>query len=108
MLIAIILAALTGWQFAAGRMDPARARQIDPVLFVLSIQFLIVTVVLAVIAAYIASVARRTRSRPAYYVQEEQTSSVLLREERRNVVDSTSLTEPAMSKPPITERPARR
>jgi hypothetical protein len=29
------------------------------------------------------------RDRPAYYVREEQTSSVLLREERKNVVSTT-------------------
>jgi dolichol-phosphate mannosyltransferase len=91
VLVALVLTGLTGWQFAAGRMNPARARDIDPVLFVVSAQFLIVTIVLAAIAAYVASVARRTRSRPAYYVQEEHTSSVLLREERRNVVDSTAV-----------------
>src|SRR3954466_6517596 len=88
--VALTLTAMSGWQFGAGRLDPARARDIDPILFILSLQFLVVTIVLAAIAAYVASVARRTRSRPAYYVQEEQTSSVLLREERRNVVDSTS------------------
>jgi glycosyltransferase involved in cell wall biosynthesis len=88
--IALTLTVMSGWQFGAGRLDPARARDIDPILFVLSVQFLIVTIVLAAIAAYVASVARRTRSRPAYYVQEEQTSSVLLREERRNVVSSTA------------------
>lgn len=86
---AILLTLLAGWQFFAGRNDPARARTLDPVMFVLSIQFLIVTVVLAAIAAYIASVARRTRARPAYYVQEEHTSSVLLAETRRNVVAET-------------------
>src|SRR4051812_26536148 len=104
--IAVLLTAVTGWQFGAGRFDPARARDIDPILFLLSLQFLVLTLVLAAIAAYIASVARRTRSRPAYYVQEEQTSSVLLREERRNVVDSTSL-EPVVA--PLTQgRPAHR
>ena len=108
VLIAVVLTTMSGWQFGAGRMDPARARQIDPLLFILSVQFLIVTFVLAVIAAYIASVARRTRSRPAYYVQEEQTSSVLLREERRNVVDSTSVAEAPIAPPPRTEQPARR
>ena len=89
VLIAAILTALSGFQFFAGRADPARARDVDPVLFILSVQFLIVTVVLAVIAAYVASVARRTRARPAYYVQEEHTSSVLLSESRRNVVAET-------------------
>jgi dolichol-phosphate mannosyltransferase len=87
--IALTLSVMSGWQFFAGRVDPARARDIDPVLFILSIQFLIVTVVLAAIAAYVASVSRRTRARPAYYVQEEHTSSVLLSETRRNVVAET-------------------
>jgi polyisoprenyl-phosphate glycosyltransferase len=86
---AMMFTALTGWQFYAGRNDPGRARELDPVMFVLSVQFLIVTLVLAAIAAYIASVARRTRTRPAYYVQEEHTSSVLLAENRRNVVAET-------------------
>lgn len=89
VLIGVMLSALTGWQFYAGRSDPARAQVLDPVMFVLSLQFLVVTLVLAAIAAYIASVARRTRARPAYYVQEEQTSSVLLAETRRNVVAET-------------------
>jgi glycosyltransferase involved in cell wall biosynthesis len=89
VLFALVLTGMTGWQLANGRMDPSRAREIDPLMFVLSMQFLIVTVVLAAIAAYVASVARRTRGRPAYYVQEEHTSSVLLREERRNVVSET-------------------
>jgi dolichol-phosphate mannosyltransferase len=87
--IALTLTGLSGFQFFSGRMDPARAREIDPILFVLSVQFLIVTIVLAAIAAYVASVARRTRARPAYYVQEEQNSSVLLAENRRNVVAET-------------------
>lgn len=87
--IGVVVTVLTGWQFYAGRGDPLRARDIDPVLFVLSVQFLIVTVVLAAIAAYVASVSRRTRSRTAYYVQEEHTSSVLLEENRRNVVAET-------------------
>jgi TRAP-type C4-dicarboxylate transport system permease small subunit len=94
VLAALMMTILTGWQFAAGRVDPSRARTIDPVLFIMSLQFLIVTTVLAAIAAYIASVARRTRSRPAYYVKEEHTSSVLLREDRRNVVGSTSVGDP--------------
>ncbi len=98
-----MMTALTGYQFAAGRADPLRARVIDPVLFVMSLEFLVVTVVLAAIAAYVASVARRTRSRPAYYVQEEHTSSVLLRENRRNVVDSTAVSESL-----TTPRPAHR
>ena len=86
---AMLLTIVTGWQFYAGRNDPVLARELDPVMFVLSVQFLIVTLVLAAIAAYIGSVARRTRARPAYYVQEEHTSSVLLAEHRRNVVAET-------------------
>jgi hypothetical protein len=104
VLLALMMTGLTGWQFAAGRADPLRARVVDPVLFIMSLEFLIVTVVLAAIAAYVASVARRTRSRPAYYVQEEHTSSVLLREDRRNVVDSTSVGEP----PTASQRAAHR
>jgi dolichol-phosphate mannosyltransferase len=107
VVFAAVLVGLSGWQFAAGRVDPARARVIDPVLFVISVQFLMVTVVLAAIAAYVASVARRTRSRPAYYVQEEHTSSVLLREDRRNVVDNTSLPGPPMAPPPEPRRAVR-
>jgi hypothetical protein len=88
---AAVLAVLSGWQFYGARGNPLRARLVDPVIFVMAVQFLVVTVVLAAIAAYVASIARRTRSRPSYYVQEEHTSSVLLREDRRNVVDSTSM-----------------
>jgi dolichol-phosphate mannosyltransferase len=87
--IAVMLTVLSGYQFFSGRMDPIRAREIDPILFVLSVQFLVVTIVLAAIAAYVASVARRTRARPGYYVQDEQNSSVLLAENRRNVVAET-------------------
>src|SRR6185295_15717077 len=54
----LMFTALTGWQFYAGRSDPSRARALDPMMFVLSIQFLIVTVVLAALAAYVASVSR--------------------------------------------------
>ena len=42
-----------------------------------------VAVNLAILAL---GLSRRMRDRPAYYVREEHTSSVLLREERRNVV----------------------
>lgn len=54
-----------------------------------ALEFWVVTVVLAMIAEYVGGLSRRLRDRPAYYVREEQTSSVLLREERRNVVDTT-------------------
>ena len=86
---AIVLTVTSGWEFFSGANDPTRNGSLDPVMFLLSIQFLIVTIVLAAIAAYVGSVARRTRARPAYYVQEEHTSSVLLAENRRNVVAET-------------------
>jgi len=54
------------------------------------ILFLVITVMLSVIAEYIAGITNRLRDRPAYYVREEHTSSVLLREERKNVVGMTS------------------
>jgi polyisoprenyl-phosphate glycosyltransferase len=53
------------------------------------------SVVLAVIAEYVAGLSRRVRDRPEYYVREEEASSVLLREERLNVVSSTRETLPA-------------
>jgi glycosyltransferase involved in cell wall biosynthesis len=53
-------------------------------------QFLVLAIVLAVMAEYLSGVLRRLRSRPAYYVSEEANSSVLLREERTNVVDDTA------------------
>lgn len=54
------------------------------------VQFVVTTLVLAMLAEYVAGIVRRLRDRPAYYVSDEQTSSVLLREERRNVVDHTA------------------
>jgi len=51
-----------------------------------SLQFLASTIVLAMIAEYVGGLARRQRDRPAYYVREEHTSSVLLREDRVNVL----------------------
>jgi dolichol-phosphate mannosyltransferase len=53
-------------------------------------QFLGISVVLALLAEYVGALTRRTRDRPAYYVREEQTSAVLLREERPNVVEKTT------------------
>jgi len=55
-----------------------------------AVSFLVITVMLSVIAEYIAGITNRLRDRPAYYVREEHTSSVLLREERKNVVGMTS------------------
>lgn len=52
--------------------------------------FVVLALVLAMIGEYVGGLAARLRDRPAYYVREEHTSSVLLREERRNVVAVTS------------------
>lgn len=51
--------------------------------------FLVSAVMIAVVGEYVGGLSRRLRDRPAYYVREEQNSSVLLREERKNVVDSS-------------------
>jgi glycosyltransferase involved in cell wall biosynthesis len=50
------------------------------------VAFLVLSIMLAFIGEYVGGLSRRMRDRPAYYVREEHTSSVLLREERRNVV----------------------
>jgi glycosyltransferase involved in cell wall biosynthesis len=55
-----------------------------------ALAFLVLSAMLAVIGEYVAGLTRRLRDRPAYYVREEQSSSVLLREERKNVVGITS------------------
>jgi glycosyltransferase involved in cell wall biosynthesis len=52
--------------------------------------FLVLALMLATIGEYVGGLTQRLRDRPAYYVREEHTSSVLLREERRNVVGVTS------------------
>jgi glycosyltransferase involved in cell wall biosynthesis len=52
--------------------------------------FVVLTLMLAMIGEYVGGLTNRLRDRPAYYVREEHTSSVLLREERRNVVGVTS------------------
>jgi hypothetical protein len=53
------------------------------------VAFFILAVMVATIGEYVGGLSRRQRDRPAYYVREEQTSSVLLREGRKNVVDAT-------------------
>jgi dolichol-phosphate mannosyltransferase len=55
-----------------------------------ALAFLVIAVMLATIGEYVAGIVNRLRDRPAYYVREEHTSSVLLREERKNVVGMTS------------------
>ena len=51
-----------------------------------ALAFVVLSVMLAFVGEYVGGLSRRMRDRPAYYVREEQTSSVLLKEERRNVV----------------------
>jgi dolichol-phosphate mannosyltransferase len=53
------------------------------------VAFLVLAVMVATVGEYVGGLSRRQRDRPAYYVREEQTSSVLLREGRKNVVDAT-------------------
>ena len=67
-----------------GSIDASRAPMHD------AVAFLVISMMLAVIAEYVAGITNRLRDRPAYYVREEHTSAVLLREERRNVVGMTS------------------
>jgi glycosyltransferase involved in cell wall biosynthesis len=55
-----------------------------------AVVFLVIALMLLAIAEYIGSMSQRMRARPTYYVREEHTSSVLLREERRNVVEQSS------------------
>lgn len=63
---------------------------VDVVLFRGPLSFFVVAVVLAIIGEYVAGLTRRLRDRPTYYVREEHTSSVLLREERKNVVGESA------------------
>lgn len=51
-----------------------------------AVMFWAIAVMVAAIGEYVGNLSRRLRDRPAYYVREEQTSSVLLREDRKNVV----------------------
>ena len=55
-----------------------------------ALAFVVLSIMLAFVGEYVGGLSRRMRDRPAYYVREEHTSSVLLREERKNVVDSSA------------------
>ena len=55
-----------------------------------ALRVLVIALMLRAIGEYVGSISQRLRDRPAYYVREEHTSSVLLREERRNVVGKTA------------------
>ena len=54
-----------------------------------AIQFFVLAAMVSMTGEYVGFLSRRLRDRPAYYVREERTSSVLLREQRTNVVDAT-------------------
>ena len=54
-----------------------------------AIQFFVLAAMITMTGEYVGFLSRRLRDRPAYYVREERTSSVLLREQRTNVVDAT-------------------
>jgi hypothetical protein len=51
-----------------------------------ALAFLVLAGMIALVGEYVGGLSQRMRDRPAYYVREEHTSSVLLREERKNVV----------------------
>lgn len=51
-----------------------------------TVAFFVLACMIALVGEYVGGLSRRLRDRPAYYVREEHTSSVLLREERKNVV----------------------
>jgi polyisoprenyl-phosphate glycosyltransferase len=51
-----------------------------------ALAFLVLAWMIALVGEYVGGLSQRMRDRPAYYVREEHTSSVLLREERKNVV----------------------
>jgi glycosyltransferase involved in cell wall biosynthesis len=78
----VLLAGVAAWTMAAGAVRSL-------VWLLATGQLVVLSVVLAVIAEYVAGLSRRFRDRPEYYVREEEASSVLLREERINVVSST-------------------
>lgn len=59
-----------------------------------ALALLLITAMIATIGEYVGALQRRLRDRPAYYVREEQTSSVLLRDDRKNVVDSSHAARP--------------
>jgi glycosyltransferase involved in cell wall biosynthesis len=52
-----------------------------------ALSFLVLALMVAMTGEYVGALSRKNRDRPAYYVREEHTSSVLLREERKNVVN---------------------
>jgi glycosyltransferase involved in cell wall biosynthesis len=54
-----------------------------------ALAFVVLAMMATAIGEYVGGISRRLRDRPAYYVREEHTSSVLLREARKNVVDAT-------------------
>lgn len=54
-----------------------------------AVGFLVLAIMVATVGEYVGALLPRLRDRPAYYVREEQTSSVLLREERKNVVSGS-------------------
>ncbi|HXT16737.1 MAG TPA: glycosyltransferase family 2 protein [Gemmatimonadaceae bacterium] len=61
-------------------------RGVDPASRHIAFALFIIACMITMLAEYVGGLSRRMRDRPAYYVREEQTSSVMLREERRNVV----------------------
>jgi hypothetical protein len=65
-------------------------RSTEPIEWELAFALVVLAGMVAAVGEYVAALMRRLRDRPMYYVREEHTSSVLLREERTNVVGMTS------------------
>ena len=54
-----------------------------------AMQFFLISIVLTALCEYTGRVLGRLSERPSYYLRDERSSAVLLREERRNVVDDS-------------------
>jgi glycosyltransferase involved in cell wall biosynthesis len=52
-------------------------------------QFFFLSIILAVLCEYVGRLPKRFSSEPGYYVRDEQSSTVLLRDDRRNVVSES-------------------
>jgi glycosyltransferase involved in cell wall biosynthesis len=76
----------TGVLLATVNLLIALARGGFGVALEIGVAFFALALMLALVGEYVGGVSRRMRDRPASYIREEHTSSVLLREERRNVV----------------------
>ena len=75
-----VLIALVNMVIVLARGPASSAR------FQTALAFMVLSFMVALVGEYVGGLSRRLRDRPAYYVREEHTSSVLLKEDRKNVV----------------------